>query len=706
MVKRSFTYLSDINLDTLNGLGDKRYSLLKRNDLFSITDLLRFFPKKHIDRSSVKLIEEITNNDINSEVTVIAYIKKVSVFTTRSRLRITTLIITDDTGVINAKWFGPQYIESRFKEGERVAISGKPEIKKSGTVEYKNPTIEKFDDLEDLNETGSLIPVYNKLEGITSSSIRKALKQVFNIISTKKEDLEPGIEDVLPDIILKNFNLLNRLDSLKGIHFPQDKNEYYASRRRLAIDEFIYLRVIFESLKKNYKKQSKGFSYKVKIDEVENYIGNLPFSLTNSQKKAAFEIFDDLKNDYPMKRLLQGEVGSGKTVVASIAIYSTVQSGYQVALMAPTEVLCEQHFKSLKSFLGKSGIKQYLLTSSTKEREIIDRKIKEGEPGLYIGTHALIQEKIKFKNLGLAIIDEQQRFGVDQRKKLITNENTIPDQLVMTATPIPRTTALSIYGDLDITTINELPPGRKKIESHLFNGLESDNLKVFEKCKEHLDKKSQIFVVCPFIEESENSDIQAAEVVFQEYTEKFTKYNVELLHGRMSNEDKEEIMKKMTRGEIDILISTVVIEVGIDISNATLMVIESAERFGLNQLHQLRGRVGRGNKQSECIFHITKKKSLTTISDDGRKRLEAIVLLDDGFKLSEIDLEIRGEGKVTGTSQSGKSDLKVANLRFDYDLLSESKYIFDSINDEKIKSKILKEAEMFFPNYFKVESST
>lgn len=706
MVKRSFTYLSDINLDTLNGLGDKRYSLLKRNDLFSITDLLRFFPKKHIDRSSVKLIEEITNNDINSEVTVIAYIKKVSVFTTRSRLRITTLIITDDTGVINAKWFGPQYIESRFKEGERVAISGKPEIKKSGTVEYKNPTIEKFDDLEDLNETGSLIPVYNKLEGITSSSIRKALKQVFNIISTKKEDLEPGIEDVLPDIILKNFNLLNRLDSLKGIHFPQDKNEYYASRRRLAIDEFIYLRVIFESLKKNYKKQSKGFSYKVKIDEVENYIGNLPFSLTNSQKKAAFEIFDDLKNDYPMKRLLQGEVGSGKTVVASIAIYSTVQSGYQVALMAPTEVLCEQHFKSLKSFLGKSGIKQYLLTSSTKEREIIDRKIKEGEPGLYIGTHALIQEKIKFKNLGLAIIDEQQRFGVDQRKKLITNENTIPDQLVMTATPIPRTTALSIYGDLDITTINELPPGRKKIESHLFNGLESDNLKVFEKCKEHLDKKSQIFVVCPFIEESENSDIQAAEVVFQEYTEKFTKYNVKLLHGRMSNEDKEEIMKKMTRGEIDILISTVVIEVGIDISNATLMVIESAERFGLNQLHQLRGRVGRGNKQSECIFHITKKKSLTTISDDGRKRLEAIVLLDDGFKLSEIDLEIRGEGKVTGTSQSGKSDLKVANLRFDYDLLSESKYIFDSINDEKIKSKILKEAEMFFPNYFKVESST
>ena len=706
MVKRNFSYLNEINLDTLSGLGEKRYSLLKRNNLFSVTDLLRFFPKKHIDRSSLKLIEEITSEDENNEITVIASVKKVSVFTTKSRLRITTLVITDDTGTINAKWFGPQYIESRFKEGDRVAISGKPEIKKTGTVEYKNPTIEKFEDIEELNETGSLIPIYNKLEGLSSSTIRKSLKQIFQIISSKKEDLEPGFEDIFSDEILKKFKLLKREDSLRGIHFPENKNVYIESRRRLAIDEFIYLRAIFESLKKNYKQQSKGFTYNVQNEEVENYINNLPFLLTISQKNAAFEILDDLKNNYPMKRLLQGEVGSGKTVVASIAIYAAIKSGFQVAFMAPTEVLSEQHFKSLKSFLQKSGVKQYLLTSSTKDREVINNKITEGEPALFIGTHALIQDKINFKNLGLAIIDEQQRFGVDQRKKLITNKNTIPDQLIMTATPIPRTTALSIYGDLEITTIDELPPGRKKIVSHLLSGLDSDNSEVFEKCSEHLMNNSQIFVVCPFIEESENSDIRAAENVYKEYSEYFSKFKVELLHGKMSYEEKEEIMKRMETKKIDILVSTVVIEVGIDIPNATLMIIESAERFGLNQLHQLRGRVGRGSKESECIFHITKKKSISTISEDGRKRLEAIVDLDDGFKLSEIDLEIRGEGKVTGTSQSGKSDLKVANLRYDYDLLIESKKIFESINDQNSFSEILKEAEMFFPNYFKIESST
>ena len=517
MVKRNFSYLNEINLDTLSGLGEKRYSLLKRNNLFSVTDLLRFFPKKHIDRSSLKLIKEITAEDENNEITVIASVKKVSVFTTKSRLRITTLVITDETGTINAKWFGPQYIESRYKEGDRVAISGKPEIKKTGTVEYKNPTIEKFEDIEELNETGSLIPIYNKLEGLSSSTIRKSLKQIFQIISSKKDDLEPGFEDIFSDEILKSFKLLKREDSLRGIHFPENKNVYIESRRRLAIDEFIYLRAIFESLKKNYKQQSKGFTYIVQNEEVENYINHLPFLLTISQKNAAFEILDDLKNNYPMKRLLQGEVGSGKTVVASIAIYAAIKSGFQVAFMAPTEVLSEQHFKSLKSFLEKSGVKQYLLTSSTKDREMINNKITEGEPALFIGTHALIQDKINFKNLGLAIIDEQQRFGVDQRKKLITNKNTIPDQLIMTATPIPRTTALSIYGDLEITTIDELPPGRKKITSHLLSGLDSDNSEVFEKCSEHLKNNSQIFVVCPFIEESENSDIRAAENVYKEF---------------------------------------------------------------------------------------------------------------------------------------------------------------------------------------------
>ena len=407
-----------------------------------------------------------------------------------------------------------------------------------------------------------------------------------------------------------------------------------------------------------------------------------------------------------MKRLLQGDVGSGKTVVAAIAVYAVVKSGFQVAFMAPTEVLAEQHLKSISEFLKYSDIDIYFLSSSVKDRDNVMESISTGKPGLYIGTHALIQEKVLFSNLGLVIIDEQQRFGVDQRKKLITDSDIVPDQLVMTATPIPRTTALSIYGDLDISSINELPPGRKEIISYLFNGLKGDSNLVFDKCKEHLNQNSQIFVVCPYIDESENSDIQAAEIVYKEYKEKFEDKNVALLHGKMHYEEKEKIMNDMTEYRIDILVSTVVIEVGIDIPNASLMVIESAERFGLNQLHQLRGRVGRGEKQSECIFHITKKKSLSTISEDGKKRLEAIVELSDGFKLSEIDLEIRGEGKVTGKNQSGRSDLKIADLRYDYNLLLESKKIHEEINGTDESIEIFQEAKLLFPNYFAAEGTT
>ena len=407
-----------------------------------------------------------------------------------------------------------------------------------------------------------------------------------------------------------------------------------------------------------------------------------------------------------MKRLLQGDVGSGKTVVATIASYAAIKSGYQVALMAPTEVLAEQHFASINQFMNKDQCDIYLLTSSIKDRENILDNLNNGKPALYIGTHALIQESIKFSNLGFAIIDEQQRFGVEQRKKLINETGDIPDQLVMTATPIPRTTALSIYGDLEISSINELPPGRKDITSHLIEGSKKDNETIYDICEFHLQKKSQIFVVCPFIEESELVDIQAAENVFIEYKEKFKDYNVSILHGKMSFDEKDQIMQDMKNGKVDILVSTVVIEVGIDIPNATLMIIESAERFGLNQLHQLRGRVGRSDKQSECIFHVSKKKTLNTISEDGKRRLEAIVNIKDGFKLSEIDLEIRGEGKVTGTSQSGQSDLKIADLRFDYELLLESKNIFEKIESEDIKKLLFEEAQILFPNYFKASGTT
>ena len=706
MVERSYKYLDEIELNFVKGIGEKKFASLKKSKLKTINDLIRYFPRTHIDRSKVKLVSEIEQNDQTYEVTIFGTIDKLSVFTTKTRLRIATLTISDESGSLKAKWFGPQYIESRFKEGDVVAVSGKPEVKKTGSIEFKNPAIEKFTDVEELNQTGSLIPIYKKVEGMTSASIRKGLKEIINILESTKDNFEPGLFDVLPSKIREEYSLLDRFESIKKIHFPKNENEYKSARRRLVLDEFIYLRSIFANLKSKHKNENKGLVYKFTNSDIEEFVKQLPFNLTQSQNSAVNEILEDLKKTYPMKRLLQGDVGSGKTVVATIASYAAIKSDYQVALMAPTEVLAEQHYSSINEFMNKDQYEIHLLTSSVKNRDKILENLKNGNPGLYVGTHALIQESIKFSNLGLAIIDEQQRFGVEQRKKLINETGDIPDQLVMTATPIPRTTALSIYGDLEISSINELPPGRKDITSHLIEGSKKDNDIIYDICKFHLKRKSQIFVVCPFIEESEVMDIQAAENVFIEYKEKFKDYKVSILHGKMSFDEKEQIMQDMKSGKIDILVSTIVIEVGIDIPNATLMIIESAERFGLNQLHQLRGRVGRSDKQSECVFHVSKKKTLKTISEDGKRRLEAIVDIKDGFRLSEIDLEIRGEGKVTGTSQSGQSDLKIADLRYDYKLLLESKNIFDQLESEDIKNLLFEEAQILFPNYFKASGTT
>ena len=706
MVERSYKYLNEIELNFVKGIGEKKFASLKKSKLKTINDLIRYFPRTHIDRSKVKLVSEIEQNDQTYEVTIFGTIDKLSVFTTKTRLRIATLTISDESGSLKAKWFGPQYIESRFKEGDVVAVSGKPEVKKTGSIEFKNPAIEKFTDVEELNQTGSLIPIYKKVEGMTSASIRKGLKEIINILESTKDNFEPGLFDVLPSNIREEYSLLDRFESIKKIHFPKNENDYKSARRRLVLDEFIYLRSIFANLKSKHKNENKGLVYKFTNPDIEEFVKQLPFNLTQSQNSAMNEILEDLKKTYPMKRLLQGDVGSGKTVVATIASYAAIKSDYQVALMAPTEVLAEQHYSSINEFMNKDQYEIHLLTSSVKNRDKILENLKNGNPGLYVGTHALIQESIKFSNLGLAIIDEQQRFGVEQRKKLINETGDIPDQLVMTATPIPRTTALSIYGDLEISSINELPPGREDITSHLIEGSKKDNDIIYDICKFHLKRKSQIFVVCPFIEESEVMDIQAAENVFIEYKEKFKDYKVSILHGKMSFDEKEQIMQDMKSGKIDILVSTIVIEVGIDIPNATLMIIESAERFGLNQLHQLRGRVGRSDKQSECVFHVSKKKTLKTISEDGKRRLEAIVDIKDGFRLSEIDLEIRGEGKVTGTSQSGQSDLKIADLRYDYKLLLESKNIFDQLESEDIKNLLFEEAQILFPNYFKASGTT
>lgn len=698
MVKRDINYLSNIDISEIKGFGEKRIKSLNKSGIKSIVDLIRFYPRKHIDRSDVLTIDDVRNLFEFKEITVLVKITKVSVFTTRSRLRIATLSISDETGDAKAKWFGPQYIETRFKEGDTVAISGVPDVKKTGSVEFKNATIEKFLEFDELNETGALIPIYKKIEGLSSALIRKGIKHALK--------RTPEVEDYINDEQLAAYELLDRTTSLNDIHFPEGLSNYYKAKKRLAFDEFIYLQTIFKRKKKSNKLIIGSEKIQSNNELMKTFTENLDFELTSAQKRTINEILKDMNKNSPMKRLLQGDVGSGKTIVAACAVYSASNAGFKSALMAPTEVLAEQHFNSLTPILIKHNIKTYLLTSSVKDRTEIINQMSSAEPVFFIGTHALIQENVIFNNLGLAIIDEQQRFGVDQRKKLIESSNIIPHQIVMTATPIPRTTALAVYGDLDISIIDELPPGRQEIENILLSGLASDNNQVVDYCKQHLLDNSQIFVVCPYIDESENKDIKAAEKVYEQYIDLFPDSNVKILHGRMKSEEKELIMSQMNNGKIDILVSTVVIEVGIDITNATLMIIESAERFGLNQLHQLRGRVGRGSKKSQCIFHISNKLTIDTVTDVGKQRLSAIVSTNDGFKLSEMDLQIRGEGKVTGTDQSGLSDLKIADLRYDFEILNLSKLFFNKEITPELEERIYVEATLLFPNFMKVEDTT
>ena len=697
-MKRDINYLSNIDISEIKGFGEKRIKSLNKSGIKSIVDLIRFYPRKHIDRSDILTIDEVINLFEFKEITVLVKIEKVSVFTTRSRLRIATLSVSDETGDAKAKWFGPQYIETRFKEGDTVAISGVPDVKKTGSVEFKNATIEKYLEFDELNETGALIPIYKKIEGLSSALIRKGIKHALK--------RTPEIEDYINDEQLAAYELLDRTTSLNDIHFPEELSNYYKAKKRLAFDEFIYLQTIFKRKKKSNNLIIGSEKIQSNNELMNTFSENLDFELTSAQKRTINEILKDMNKNSPMKRLLQGDVGSGKTIVAACAVYSASNAGFKSALMAPTEVLAEQHYNSLTPILVKHNIKTYLLTSSVKDRSEIINQMSSAEPVFFIGTHALIQEHVIFNNLGLAIIDEQQRFGVDQRKKLIESSNIIPHQIVMTATPIPRTTALAVYGDLDISIIDELPPGRQEIENILLSGLESDNNQVVDYCKQHLLDNSQIFVVCPYIDESENKDIKAAEKVYEQYIDLFPDSNVKILHGRMKSEEKELIMSQMNNGKIDILVSTVVIEVGIDITNATLMIIESAERFGLNQLHQLRGRVGRGSKKSQCIFHISNKLTIDSVTDVGKQRLSAIVSTNDGFKLSEMDLQIRGEGKVTGTDQSGLSDLKIADLRYDFEILNLSKLFFNKEITPELEERIYVEATLLFPNFMKVEDTT
>lgn len=667
-------------IEKLPHVGPRNLPRLKRLGIKTVKDLLWHFPARYEDFSNIFPISEATPGEAVNIAGRITDIKTTAIW--KRRMTITNATIEDDSGLIRAVWFNQPYVEKSLPEGTMVSLAGKVAMDKRGAY-LSNPAYEKIFGQE-LTHTGRLVPVYPETSGITSKYLRFLLKPILSSI-------EP-IPDPLPVEIIKKYGFPSLGRALRDIHFPEDIEEAESATRRFAFEELLLfqLRVLrdrrqLQSLKAPVIPFDKGM--------IAGFVKKLPFELTDDQRVAAYEILQDLERTFPMNRILNGDVGTGKTVVALMAAYETALAGYQTAFMAPTEILARQHFHTMTDIFSRqkpvAGFKIGLLTGSEARqwpvdeledevitKKLMSQKIARGEINILVGTHAVIQKNIKFKNLGLAIIDEQHRFGVEQRKKLVKDQKLVPHLLSMTATPIPRTLALTIFGDLEVSLLKQKPKNRQAIITRIVeHSKKADAHKFIEK---EIQSGRQVFVICPRIEisKSETSpngklalDITAparkllwAEV--KAVTEEFEKLakdifpyrRVAMLHGKMKAVEKSEIMRKFKNGHFDILVSTSVIEVGVDIPNATVMMIESAERFGLAQLHQFRGRVGRGQHQSYCL--------LFTSTDDvpvGR-RLKALEKTDNGFELAEMDLKIRGPGEFTGVKQSGIPDVAMSSL--------------------------------------------
>lgn len=639
----------NLNVQYLKGVGPKRAYRLRRLDINTVKDLIYFIPRDYDDRSNFKLLSEVANGEkIGLEVEVCG---SSSLIRIRKNLSILKVPVRDSSGYGNLTFFNQDYLKDKFKIGEKYIVNGKVN-KNHMETQIISPVYEQ----EGMSKkTGKIIPIYNLTSGLTNNEL---LKIVYNVL---KENLT-FIEESLPKYIIEKYNLMGIQEALLTMHFPESKNKITVARKRLAYEELLTLQLGLFIIKNKTYTNVNGIKFPAK-SEVNEYIDNLPFKLTNAQVRVINEIIEDMNSDKQMNRLVQGDVGSGKTIVGIVAMYKAVLSGYQAAMMAPTEILAAQHFESISNFLSSYGINCELLVGSLtkKRKDEVLQNLKNGKIDILVGTHALIQENVEFQKLGLVITDEQHRFGVKQRASL-SEKGANPDIIVMTATPIPRTLALILYGDLDISIIDELPPGRKEIETYAV-GIDMKE-RIYKFIEKQLQEGRQAYVVCPLIEESETLTVNAAEELYIELKEDiFSKFNVGLLHGKMTPKEKDEIMEDFKNNKLNILVSTTVIEVGVNVPNANIMVIFNAERFGLAGLHQLRGRVGRGEYQSYCILI---NESSNPIS---RERMRIMQETTDGFKISEKDLELRGPGEFFGTRQHGIPELKVANLFSDMNIL-------------------------------------
>jgi ATP-dependent DNA helicase RecG len=663
-------YLAPITLETplkdVPNIGKGKSPYLERLGLITVRDLLFYYPRDHIDYARQVSIANLTEGET---VTIVGTINRFHCFTSpkNKKLTILEIILRDPTGQlkINRFFAGTRFSNRGWQEkmkkdyplGANVAASGLVKKNKYG-ITLDNPELEVLEHhsatIESL-KIGRVLPVYPLTEGVGADLVRNSMLTVL--------PLAENLRDPLPAVIRDQYGFIKLKDAIKNIHFPQDGMNLIHARRRLVFDEFFYLQLGFLQRRKEQKDTEKSAIFHPEGELIKRFNKLLPFRLTNAQQRVINEILADLTLPTPMNRLVQGDVGAGKTVVAVFAILAAIQSGYQAALMAPTEVLAEQHYRKLVGWFNLLHLPVELLTGSTKtkKRREIHAQLETGELPLLVGTHALIQDGVNFSKLGLVVIDEQHRFGVQQRARLLS-KGEAPHVLTMTATPIPRTLALTLHGDLDVSQVDELPPGRQPIQTTAVNGHQRPQ--VFDLIRREIVQGRQVYIIFPLIEESEKLDVRAATKEYERLKEKiFPEFQIGLLHGKMKSEEKDEVLTGFRDNKYQIIVSTTVIEVGVDVPNATVMLIENAERFGLSQLHQLRGRVGRGNHQSHCILMSGSN------TPDAKQRLAVLEQSQDGFFISEMDLRLRGPGEVLGKKQSGLADFALASLVEDQDVL-------------------------------------
>jgi len=657
--------LAGIGVDRLKGVGEKKLEALREVGVHTVLDLLTTYPRRWVDRTNECRVSDL---EPGREALVLVAVRSVSKRMGRNRRPIVEAVVGDGSGRFHVVFFNQPWRERQFRDGLQIALFGKPEVYR-GSLQMSNPIVDLIGD-----RTGKIVPIYPQSEKVALSTweiagwVEDALRRCE----------QRGIADPLPDEVVDRLDLMSRHQALTSIHMPETYAEKEVARRRLAFDELLRVQTLLVMRKRALEREQRGIRHDVRGELVGRLRAALPYSLTGAQERAIAEIDRDLAGPHPMHRLLQGDVGAGKTLVAVSAMLTGVQGGHQAALMAPTEVLAEQHATGVRRLLegvsvpdpgnlfGDRPLRVELLTNRVAgaERREVLAGLAAGSVDIVIGTHALIQDGVDFHSLGVVVVDEQHRFGVEQRAALRAkgDDGAVPDVLVMTATPIPRTAAMTVYGDLDVSVLDELPPGRTPIRTRWANGPLIEQA-AWATIREQVAEGRQAYVVCPLIDESEKLEVASANETFERLVHDELKgLRLGLLHGRMPAPEKEAVMEAFRRGELDVLVATTVIEVGVDVPNATVMVILDADRFGIAQLHQLRGRVGRGRHHSTCWL-------VTQEVEDENARVQALVDSTDGFVLAEVDLELRGEGTLMNTAQKGRSDLKLASLRRDRELV-------------------------------------